>query len=119
MKIRTLALAATAILTLAACVSNQEPLPPGEQAARQASFLEFTKSQCASALGGSGVGDLTRASIALQRQAAALGVTRDYSTPDTGIATAWSISVGMQGRPASCNQFVTDAYNIMAATNTL
>jgi hypothetical protein len=119
MRSKTLALAATVSIGLAGCVSNQEPLPPGEQAARQAAFLEFTKSQCASTLGGSGVGDLTRASIALQRQAAALGVTRDYSAPDTGIATAWSISVGMQGRPASCNQFVTDAYNIMAATNTL
>ena len=119
MKINTLAVAGTIIFSLAACNANQEPLSPGERTARQASFLEFTKSQCASVLGGGGVGDLTKASIALQRQAAALGVTRDYSQPDVGIATAWSFSVGMQGRPASCNQYVTDAYNLMAATNTL
>lgn len=112
-------LAVCSVVLLTACVSNQEPIPPGELAARQASYLEFTKSQCASALGGSGVGELTRASIALQRQAASLGVTRNYAAPDTGIATAWSISVGMQGRAASCNQFITDSYNIMASTQTL
>lgn len=119
MSVRILVVTATVALGLAACAPAPEPLSPGEQAARQASFLEFTKTQCASTLGGSGIADLTRASVALQKQAAALGVTRNYSVPDTGIATAWSFSVGMQGRTASCNQFVTDAYNMMAATSTL
>lgn len=107
------------VILLSGCMANQEPLTPGEQAARQASFLEFTKRQCASFLGGSGMGDLTRASLALQKKATSLGAVRDYTTPDAGIATAWSISVGMQGRANSCNQFVSDSYNILAATNNL
>jgi len=107
------------LVSLAACGGQQEPLTPGELAAKQASYLEFTKSQCTSVLGGSGVGELTRASIKLQKRAADLGVKRDYSSPDARLATAWSISVGMQGRLQSCNDFVTRSYQIMSDTGTL
>ena len=119
MHVQKLAIIAVTTLALSACVSNQEPLSPGDEAARQASYLEFTKRQCSSVLGGTGVGEVTRASVALQRKAASFGVTRDYSEPDAGIATAWSFSVAMLGRLDACNQFVTDAYNIMAETDTL
>jgi len=113
------AVVTSAILTLAACGGNREPLTPGEQAARQAAYLEFTKSQCANVLGGAGVGEITRASAKLQKRAKDLGVVRDYSSPDTGIATGWSISVGMQGRMETCNDFVTKSYQIMSNTDTL
>ncbi len=106
-------LALGSVVFLSACASNQQPLTPGEQAARQASVLEFTVRQCASVLGGSGVAELTRASIALQSKAASLGVRRDFSSPDPTIALAWSVSVGMQGRAATCNQFVSDSYKII------
>ena len=112
-----LVIASTSLL-LSACGAKQ-PLEPGELEANQAGYLEFTKSQCTSVLGGSGVGELTRASAKLQKKAAAMGVVRDYSSPDPGLATAWSFSVGMQGRLESCNDFVTKSYNIMSATNTL
>lgn len=118
-KLKYFGLAAITAVGLSGCVSNQEPLSPGDEAARQASYLEFTKRQCSSVLGGSGVRDVTRASVALQRKAASFGVTRDYSQPDPGIATGWSFSVAMLGRMDACNQFVTDAYNLMAETDTL
>ena len=112
-------MAVAVALTLTACGGNREPLTPGEQAARQASYLEFTKSQCANVLGGSGVGEVTRASAKLQKRAKDLGVVRNYSNPDTAIGTAWSISVGLQGRMGTCNDFVTKSYQIMSKTGTL
>ena len=116
---RNIVVSLCALLTLTACGGQRETLTPGDLAAKQASYLEFTKSQCAGVLGGDGVKDLTVASVKLQKRAKDLGVVRDYSSPDVGIATGWSISVGMQGRVQTCNDFVTQSYQIMSNTNTI
>ena len=119
MKMISSAALLSCVITLTACGAQQEPDTPGEKAARQAAFLEFTKLECAVVLGGSGVKDLTVASAKLQKRASDLGVVRDYSIIDTKIATAWAFSVGMQGRMHTCNQFISDSYQIMSSTDTL
>lgn len=117
-KLRTLLGLLATSFVLSSC-GEPQPKLPGQEESDIASYLDFTKTQCASVLGGDGVRDLTVASSKLKKKAKALGFEKDYTSPDVGVATAWSISVGMQGRRDACNQFVTGSYNRMAATDTL
>jgi hypothetical protein len=117
-KIHTLLGLLATSFVLSSC-GEQQPKLPGQEEADIASYLDLTKTQCASILGGDGVRDLTVASSKLKKKAKGLGFEKDYSSPDFAVATAWSISVGMQNRRDACNQFVTGSYNRMAATGTL
>lgn len=108
-----------ALTFLVSSCGKPQPKLPGQEEANIASYLDFTKTQCANVLGGDGVRDLTVASAKLKKKASQLGYEKDYSSPDVGVATAWSISAGMQSRGDACNQFVTGSYNRMAAMGVL
>jgi hypothetical protein len=98
-------------------VSCAEPVPetPGNAAAGQAAFIDFTKRQCTAMIGGAGVGELTRASSKLKQRARDLGADPDaYQKAENKMGVGWSFSVGLTGRIDTCNELVTKSYNIVS-----